>query len=461
MSIYIRNLFLLIIITSIVSCTKLIEIPASAPNQLSQLAQFADSATTMNAVAAVYTYATQQQPNVFAFASSAFATSTGLSSDELLTSSSSQTNLQFYSYSLTPANANVGTLWSASYQGLYTINAVIENVNTSQGLSASFKQQITGEMKVVRALYYFNLVNLFGPVPLVSSTNYKSNASLSRAPVDSIYSFIIADLKDAKKVLKPAYPSSGHLRPNLYTAEALLSKVYLYRQQWQDAYNEASTVINSKVYKLTTLPNVFLDGNSEAIWQILATNPNTYSATAEAAAFVPYYSPTPTYVLTPFLLKAFEPNDQRFNNWVGLSVIGKDSLYYPYKYKNVVPGATTEDCMIVRLAEVYLIRAEASVNLGSGSDALGDLNVVRKRAGLNGSTADPASKTAVMNAIMHERQVEMFTEWSARWFDLKRWGLAESILGTEKSGWQAFAALYPVPAPEIQNNVNLNQNSGY
>jgi hypothetical protein len=149
-------------------------------------------------------------------------------------------------------------------------------------------------------------------------------------------------------------------------------------------------------------------------------------------------------------------------DWLGQMVVNGNTLYYPHKYKNIQASSpTTEDYMILRLAEQYLIRAEASAELGNGAAALADVNIVRARAGLPASTADPASQTAVLNAIMHERQVELFTEWGHRWYDLKRTNQAGTVLGAEKTGWTADAALYPVPVAQLQNDVNLKQNPGY
>jgi hypothetical protein len=150
-------------------------------------------------------------------------------------------------------------------------------------------------------------------------------------------------------------------------------------------------------------------------------------------------------------------------DWLGQVIVNGDTLYYPYKYKNVNPtgNATTEDYMILRLAEQYLIRAEASAELGNGVSALADVNIVRARAGLAPSTANPGSQTAVLAAIMHERQIELFTEWGNRWYDLKRTGTAAAVLGAEKTGYTANAALYPVPLTQLQDDVNLRQNPGY
>ena len=104
------------------------------------------------------------------------------------------------------------------------------------------------------AVLFRSLVNLFGAVPLVTSTDYAKTDQLGRSSEDSVYALILADLTDAQQNLTVNYPSSGHVRPNLYTVKTFLSKVYLYRKQWQQAYNAADTVINSGLYSLEPDP---------------------------------------------------------------------------------------------------------------------------------------------------------------------------------------------------------------
>jgi len=438
------------------SCKKLIEIPANPPSSITQKQQFADSSTAIAAVAGVYTY---YAGNGFAYSDALLTYTTGLSADEL---SYSQTDdvQQFYNYSLTPLNSGTNSLWSYPYQSVYEVNAVLNGVSNNSGLSAGFQKQVTGEMEVVRALYYFNMVNLFGGVPLVTSTSYSETDRLPRATADAIYKQVIADLTDARKKLVAAYPSAGRARPNLYTATALLAKVNLYRGNWQSAYNEADSVIQSGNYSLVpSLNNVFFDGSNEAIWQLPANQ--GYYGVADAQYFVPSYS-APRYLLATPLLNAFEADDKRLQNWVSSTVVNGNTLYYPYKYKNVSASTTpTEDQMVLRLGELYLIRAEAAAHLNNLSQALADVNIIRARAGLAASAASPSSQTAVLAAVMHERQVELFCEWGNRWFDLKRTGTAAAVLGSEKSGFTANAALYPVPQSQILLNNLLIQNPGY
>jgi len=324
-------------------------------------------------------------------------------------------------------------------------------------------KQIAGEMEVVRALYYFNTINLFGGVPLVTSINYKSTAHLPRVSTDVIYTQIISDLNDAVKKLPASYPSAGRARPNIYCAEALLAKVHLYQGQWLKAYNEADSIIKSGMYSVTNTPlnSVFLDGSNEAIWQIPAKN--SFAATADAQDFVPYYNGlTPTFLVTPFLLSQFETGDQRLQNWIGISVVNNVNLYYPFKYKNLTASAVpVEDYMVFRLGEIYLIRAEAAAHLNNFTQALADVNLIRQRAGLSPSTADVSSQTSVLAAVMKERQTELCFEWGNRWFDLKRTGTAATVLTSEKPGYNANSALYPLPQAQLQLNNLLIQNPGY
>ena len=445
----------------LISCKKLIEIPGNPPNQLPQNAIFTDSAAVMGAMAGVYSY----YPQEFGFTDGSLSKLTALSSDEI----SFTTNIdpllpQFYTNKLATDNAHVGNFWTYIYSALYKVNVNIEGIQQSASISNALKQQLLGELKVLRALYYFNLANLFGGVPLVTSTDYKLNARLPRSTVDQVYDFIISDLLDASKKLKPDYPSEGHARPNFYTAEAFLAKVYLFRGQFQEAFQLSDHVIRSGEYQLETdLNKVFLNGSSEAIWQLPAQT--TYSQTNEAMNYVPYSNTTvPNFVIAESLKNAFEPQDQRWTDWIGRNLVDVNGtmveFYFPHKYKNLFqPFNTTEDFMIFRLSEQYLIRAEANAGLNRLTDALDDLYEVRHRAGLLKSGA--SLKEDVLKAISRERQVELFCEWGNRWYDLKRSKTIDAILGTKKPGWKAEAALFPIPLSETLKNTSLTQNPGY
>jgi hypothetical protein len=448
---------LLLVCISIASCKKLITIPENPPSSITKQQQFADSTTAITSVAGVYIY---YAGNGFGYSDAALTAFSGLSSDELSYTNSGD-NQQFYNYTLTPLNNGIINLWSYPYQSIFQVNSVLEGVNGSSTLSASFKKQITGEMEVVRALYYFNLINLFGDVPLVTTTNYLATAHIPRTPVTDVYKQVINDLTDAKNKLNAAYPSAGHARPNLYTATALLAKVNLYKGNWQSAFKEADSVIRMGGYSLEpNLDNVFLNASTEAIWQIPADQ--GFYGVADAQIFLPAYTGAPlNYLLATPLLNAFESGDKRLQNWVATATISGNTVYYPFKYKNVTASTTpTEDKMILRFAEIYLIRAEAAAHLGNVTQALADVNTIRARAGLAASTAS-TDQASLLAAIAHERQTELFCEWGNRWFDLKRTGTAATVLNTVKTGFTTKALLYPVPqAQRLLNNL-LTQNAGY
>jgi hypothetical protein len=459
----IRNLqgltVLLLVSGLAASCKKLIEIPPNPPTEITQTEVFADSADAVSAVDGIYSNF-QVANGGLTIASGTVTMCGGLSADELNTATTNTSMYQYYTYSVLSTNGYVQNFWNA-YTNIYQMNACLQGVSgDSSAISASLRQQLTGEIKVARALYYFNLVNLFGDVPLVTGTNYMVNAQIARTPVDSVYGQILSDLTSAMQLLIPAYPSDGRMRPNLYTAAALLAKVELYQQQWQAAANAASVVINSGVYGLLqNLDSVFLDGSNEAIWQLPARG--TFEPVSEATNFVPYAnSVQPNYWLTPFLLNAFEPGDLRRVAWLDSNVVNGHVYYYPYKYKNTTLAETpVEDYMIFRLADQYLIRAEALAQQNKLDSALSDLNVIRARAGLAPKTS--VSQSDLLADIMQERRIEDFCEWGNRWYDLKRTGAAASTLSSEKTGWQTGAALYPLPISQLQNNSLLTQNPGY
>jgi len=158
-------------------------------------------------------------------------------------------------------------------------------------------------------------------------------------------------------------------------------------------------------------------------------------------------------------------------NWINVNTVNGKSYYYPYKYKatstplvNNVYAPPTEYLMVMRLAEQYLIRAEARAQQNNIGAAQSDLNIIRKRAGLSITTAN--DKNSLLTAIWHERQIELFSEWGHRWFDLKRTGTADilmSVICQRKGGvWNPEWKLYPIYFNELQVNPNLAPNNpGY
>jgi hypothetical protein len=407
-----------------------------------------------------------------------------LSADELtLFDPTDPTYSGYYQNMLT--NSNTGSAidyWETIYPIIYVVNSAISGLTNNSALTPAVQQQLMGEARFMRAFCYFYLVNLYGPVPLATGTDYTVNAALPRAPTSAVWQQIIQDLKDAQGLLSPSYldatllsTTTQRFRPTKWAAAALLARSYLYTSDWADAESEADSVIgNSALYSLDSLNNVFLANSTEAIWQLQAVGIGAYSNTGEGAIFVlppggPNTSNYPVY-LSNNVVSSFELNDGRRANWVDSVIVGSDTYYYPYKYKiGLVDTTAQEYSMVLRLGEQFLIRAEAEAELNDLTDAAGDLNTIRNRADLpNISNTIASSQTSLLAAIQHERQVELFTEWGHRWLDLKRTGTIDAVMGApgnvcqQKGGtWNTDWQWYPIPLSELESDPGLTQNAGY
>lgn len=445
------------------SCEKFIETEPEKDDFLWDKKVFETDAMATSAMIGVYT-----EMSKAGFASGDFRSITYLTSfsaDELTPGSSFYNIEGFYKNTLAPGDYSISNLWNSFYSIVYACNATIEGLKSSTTLTPAIKDQLQGEALFIRAFSYFYLVNLFGDVPLAISTDFKKNQALARSSATSVYEKIEEDLLEAESLLTDDYSVSDgrRIRANKGAAQAMLARTYLYTEDWIKAETYASKVINkSSLYDLpTNLNNVFLANSSEAIWQLQPVQ--TPMFTNEGSLFIAVSSFSSGW-LTGELLNAFEPNDDRRTQWVGTYTNSIDNLYYPFKYKlRNVDYSRVEYSMVLRLAEQYLIRAEARAQqgklTGSGS-AAADINVIRMRAelSLTGST----TKEELLTDIEQERRVELFTEWGHRWLDLKRWNRADDVLEPVKSpDWDSTDALYPIPQSERDKVPNLSQNPGY
>jgi len=466
----------------IVGCKKNVEVPFPYNRTSSDLV-FSDDATAKAALTGIYT----QMSNATDFTGSkSIGINAGLSADELNLYSgvSDQPLIAYYKNSLVSnGSLDFGTdAWRGLYRYVYWCNAAIEGLYASTTLTPFVKQQLLGEAKFLRAFFYFYLVNLYGDLPLAVATDYKVNALLPRASKDEVYKQIISDLNDAHDLLSPDYLAGNlikysglpeRVRPTKWAAAALLAKAYLYKgNDYDNAENKSTELIsNLSIYSLDTLNGVFLKNSKEAIWQLQPVNNGRN--TEEARTFILTTSGPTTNTARPVflsdtLLNSFQAGDQRKSKWVNSVVTTGSGIkyYYPFKYKNN-SAAVTEYLMVLRLGEQYLIRAEARIQKGNPSGALSDLNTIRQRAGLT-DYSGPTDKNSLLAAILHERQVELFTEWGSRWLDLKRTETLDALMTVvtpkKTAGlvqWSSYKKLYPISFSDIQKDPNLVQNSGY
>ena len=296
--------------------------------------------------------------------------------------------------------------------------------------------------------------------------------------MQDVYATIISDLIEAKELLTDLYVgpnsisiSQERVRPNKWTAAALLARCYLYTSDWSKAQIEANEIINSShLYNLEEdVEDVFLKESKEAIWQLMSAglstgNTNTYEARSYILTSTPQTGLNNSATLSPQLENSFEESDKRWGNWVGSASDDGGNIYlFPYKYKAYNTNEVKEHSIPFRLAEQYLIRSEANAHLGNISDAMNDLNIIRQRAGL--PVLEAMESESLLVAIQQERQIEFFTEWGHRWLDLKRTGMIDLVMsevGSQKGTvWSSYKMLWPIPNSDIDRNPSLTQNNGY
>lgn len=479
------------------SCKKFVTIPPPI-NQLVGTKVFNDSATAAGVITSIYERMSEGSYVIYGYpvitftgattGSNSIAVYGGLSSDELIAypNISSFTQLRAYKNALNNSDL---LIWGDAYQFINTANDAIEGITgAGNKIPARVRKQLIGEACFIRAFWYFYLTNFFGDVPLAVTTDYKATASLPRAHQAAVYQQIIADLTAAKDSLNPVYVGTGgvpdlspdeRVRPNKWTAAALLARVYLFMNNYPQAEAEATSVIQqSATYSLEPDPNnVFLNTSKEAIWQLEPVKP--FSATEDGKTFFALFGPNSynnPVTMSQSLYNAFEPNDLRFTDWVDSTIQNGITYYFPAKYKVwSFSYPTTEYLMMFRLGEQYLIRAEARAqqgNITGANSAQSDLNAIRERAQLPDNTTD-ITQGAMLAAIEKERRVELFTEWGHRWLDLKREkGFANPSISradeimpaacTAKGGtWNTTDQLYPLPLLDLQLDPALTQNPGY
>ncbi|MBK8883814.1 MAG: RagB/SusD family nutrient uptake outer membrane protein [Bacteroidales bacterium] len=353
---------------------------------------------------------------------------------------------------LLPENGAMSALWGSLYEGINDANNVIVKVPGIPNMSDSEKNQALGELYFIRALNHFNLVNYFGAVPVKINPTVGVNAlDAGRDPVEEVYTSIIADLTFAEQNLQES--ASTKTRATKYGAKALLARVYLYKGEYALAHEKADEVINDGGY---TLPDEFgdvfaADGSEETIFEIDFTEvdrnriaeynfPKTLNGRREVAP-------------SAELINLFLPDDER--KIVSIAYDGVNA--YANKYNDLSKGA--DNVIVLRLGEMYLIRAEAEAHIPGGSitSIQDDINVIRQRANLVPTIA--GTIVDLLSAIETERRLEFAFE-GQRWFDLIRTGRATEVL---PSVTNLNKTLFPIPSGELQTNKNpeMFQNPGY
>lgn len=415
------------------------------------------------------------------------------------------------------SNGPIQTVWTANYSGIQGANVILDQLAASTGIPDSVQNQIIGETKALRAHYYFELVRLFGGVPLyLHAVQNSAQAFIDRSSVDSVYAQIVSDFTDALGRLAPPakFPQTGRATKGMVATE--LGLVYLTRQQWPqasailqtvtqmgysllpnyaDVYTTASKNSQESIFEIQY--NAGTDGqSSNFIYQFAPRTPNTTNILG-----VDYNTVTSNYggwnVPTQNVISDYEANDKRLDASIAVvdgkldasdnfqpdSVVsilntppaGEVTKYFIRKYYHLpynLQNNTSQDWYVYRYSDALLMLAEALNEQGQSAAALPYLNQVRQRAGLPASTV--SDQNTLRTVIAHERRIELAFE-NHRWFDLVRTNQAIPVLTaygiTQKATYGYLLAasydvtqdrlIYAIPFRETQVNLGLTQNPGY
>lgn len=385
---------------------------------------------------------------------------------------------EYDNFTYTVSNDGVKGYWIGQWQAVNRANQVITNV-PNISMDATLKNRLVAEAKMLRAYFYFNLVRIYGGVPIFDGiqNDYKK----PRNSVDEVYNFIIADLTAAAAVLPQSYDAANKGRVTKGGALGMLSKVYLYKKDWQKAYDTSSQVMALGYSLDPDFNHVFRPSGefgSESIFEVNCDCSAQFGGSqyAEVQGVRNQFGWgffTPSQALE----NAFEPGDIRKELTIlrngettpegDLIAMGdpqsvttfNQKVYVPTSLNNNACGyGSIQNIRIMRFAEILLINAEAANELGNTSVATTNLNKVRTRASLSGTTA--ANQATLRTAIWHERRVELALEGD-RFVDLVRTGQAASVLSS-----YGFTVgkneLFPIPLDAMnESNGMFTQNPGY
>lgn len=346
--------------------------------------------------------------------------------------------------------------WKTAYSIIYTANNLLENLPKTKVLSERLLRQYQAEALFMRAYCHFHLVNLYGDVPLIKTTDPGVTINLPATPASEVWASVVEDIQDALEIVPSDFNDPG--RANQWAMRAILARVNLYQKDWNKAELLANEVIEDSPFDwVTNLDEVFLPHSPSAIW---VPNLGSFSSLFDqkvyifSVAYIPLFG-NPEMIARQGLINAFETGDQRLEKWMAKY----GTLHAPYKYVNGFFSFTRpEQYIYLRMAEQYLIRAEARANQGNligPNSATSDLNIIRNRAGLGVTNA--TTMEDILDAIMQERRVELFAE-GHRWFDLKRTGKIDNVLGALKNTWEPYKKHFPIPQEELNANPNLKPN---
>jgi len=397
-------------------------------------------------------------------------------SDDCPVSSQDAENMELDDYSYDATNGRISNYWSGCYRAINRANTVLDGISGMEAddFDGNRKQEIEAEARFVRALSYFYLVRLFGEVPLVKSLNQSAEESevfLEKSSVNEIYDYIITELEDCANILPEQFSTNDETRARATKggARTLLAKVHLTLKNWTEAANYADLVIQSPIYVLLSdYDNLFdpaFENTTEAILEIQYASPDEGSAMAwlTTPQEIDGQTWTKYYLASDDLIQAFDNEGDaiRKNSTIYMSVNG------PHRWKTrdygTGHGSSPQNIIAFRLADMYLVRAEALNELGyaANGESFNLLNAIRTRVSLPSYTSvDLPDQASFRQAVWKERRLELALE-GFRWFDLLRTGRAITTMQALGYTLPDYKLLFPIPQVELDVNPNLTQNPGW
>jgi hypothetical protein len=401
--------------------------------------------------------------------------------------------LEYFS-TVNATNTNIQRDWQELYNEIRAANAVLDDVPkiTDPALTSDRKAMILGEAKFLRANHYYWLVTEWGGCPIITTVTNGGNLSPARNTVAEVYAQIIADLKSADSVLQATPYNSQLGRATKGAAEALLAKTYAQMGDYTNCLAYCNKVISSGTYSLVpnfaNLWGVANKNNSESIFE-LQSNAIAYGFFGfEIFDFVASDGYPKRDIASANLIanfKAAGDTGVRYKTTINWQIPGAAFVMppnawdpsQPIPFMNKYPDAngynSPDDIVLIRLADIILLAAEANNQLGNTTDAAALLNQIRARAGLPNTTATAQADLAI--AILNERQLELVFEMT-RWNDLQRAdanGIINivTLMGTQVDSHgnnlnynmnpDKHQYIFPIPQEDLLLNKNLTQNPGY
>jgi len=408
----------------------------------------------------------------------------------------------------TATNSNLQDLWTYMYRGISRANAIITNVPNVPNMAEADQNQIIGEGYFLRALHYFNLVRLFGEVPLrLENITEASQVPIAKSSIQEVYNTIISDLQQAESLLTAEKISEG--RANRVAIQALLAKVYLHLASSKssgspgyefvssadDMYAQAKTyagkvineqstygfteslvdIWNTEVYKTATVSEHIFDAAVDRSGEIESNYsklPNMFLP-SDRAMIIPYDPLNSAsakinigqgwghFRTESAIYNAYADNDKRKTQLIVSKYTSEDGTTYnlditsssrPFSRKYIDPlrvgDKSSVNSSIIRYSDILLVYAEAA---GPTAEGYAAINKIRARAGI-GDLNPALGLEAFRDAVIEERALELAFE-GHRLFDLRRTNSVEEIL-EYKYGKSITSGAYFFPIPQVEIDMN-------